>query len=205
MWRSVDAAAREAGCASAARLSKGGQGGLLDAGAAAPDGGLGGAFEAGAIGQVLVCCLGRTDGEAARVGGVQGRLWTKPHLFRFLALSSSLPVYFTSLPVEALEVWIVLAGWMVVDTRRKPRPTMSVLVTATPSGATLLLGGVTLGCPSPVLRVKTHGPFPDRRRQRLCVVTFLEAPSFEQGPSCWWSWCGGGRQLLLLMLTAPWP
>lgn len=43
------------------------------------------------------------------------------------------------------------------------------------------------------------------RRRRFCVVPFTEAPSFEQDPSCWWSWCGDGRQLLLFVLTVPWP
>lgn len=67
----------------------------------------------------------------------------------------------------ALEVWIVVAGWLVADTWRKLSPTTSVPVTATPSGAVPLLGGVTIGFPSPVLWVKTLGPFWDRAAATL--------------------------------------
>ena len=67
-----------AGNASTARLSDiGGQGWPPGCQSGAPDGGLGGAFATGDVGLVLVCYLGRVDGEAAHVGGMQGRLRTR--------------------------------------------------------------------------------------------------------------------------------
>lgn len=77
--------------------------GFSGSGVAALGGGHGGALAAAAAVQVLVCCFGRVDGEAAHEGGV--RCWelaSRPQVFWFWALSSPLSVY-----LDASGRWLV--------------------------------------------------------------------------------------------------